>query len=285
MVKTSSLRIALYYVYIEIPASQIREQVIFHRRVCEERALNGRIRISTEGVNGVLSGEHEALHQYEQLVTDRLGLKEGGLNVKYCRLREDIAFQSQIFVELIVKKTDTVICLFDTEPKKNIKTRRRRKRAIRGRCENEKVTKVVEERIDVELEDRLHLSRIRDAMMDKAPAQHLNPEEWHEQLSGATNPLLLDCRNVYESRIGYFASEEAPTLLTNTRKYSDLPKLLASNPHVQEKQEIFMYCTVSSFRHGLLHDARSSRNEPHERLFKGRSTVRARQYVDSVAVS
>ncbi len=263
--------------YIDIPASQLREQVEYHRDTCQERDVKGRIRISKEGINGVLSGELEALRQYEQLVTEQLGLEEVSLNVKYCLLREDIPFQSQIFDELIVKKTATVICLFDAEPKKNAKNRRRRKPAIRRRCENEKAMEGVEECIGVELDTRLHLSRLQGQMMENTPAQHLNPDEWHEHLSCATNPLLLDCRNVYESRIGYFASEEAPTLLTNTRKYSDLPKLLISNPDVREKQEIFMYCTVSPFPQRWLYGALSSQcDKPHECRLKGGSTVRAR---------
>ena len=277
MAKTSSLRIALYYVYIDIPASQLREQVEFHRNTCQERDVKGRIRISKEGINGVLSGELEALHQYEQLATEQLGLEEGCLNVKYCLLREDIPFQSQIFDELIVQKTASVICLFDAEPKKNTKNRRRRKLATRQGCENKKAMEGVEECTGVELDARLRLSRLQGEMMENTPAQHLNPDEWHQHLSCATNPLLLDCRNVYESRIGYFASEEAPTLLTNTRKYSDLPKLLVSNPDVREKQEIFMYCTVSPFRERLLYGALFSQsNNPHECRFKGGSTVRAR---------
>jgi predicted sulfurtransferase len=80
-------------------------------------------------------------------------------------------------------------------------------------------------------------------MMELEPAQHLSADEWNDKLQKAENALLLDVRNVYESRVGHFSVSTVPTLLTNTRKYSDLPKLLATNPHMEEKEEIFMYCT------------------------------------------
>jgi rhodanese-related sulfurtransferase len=78
------------------------------------------------------------------------------------------------------------------------------------------------------------------------PAMHLSATEWNQKLDEVDSPdsaLLLDVRNVYESRVGFFQHPTTPTLLTNTRKYSDLPQLLASNPHLQHRQKIFMYCT------------------------------------------
>jgi predicted sulfurtransferase len=264
METVSTLRIALYYVYVDLPDSRVQEQVEFHRTICEDENLTGRIRISAEGINGVLSGELEALRYYEQLATNKLGLEEGSLNVKYCMLRGDIPVKSQIFNDLMVKKTVSVISLFETEPRKKNKNRRRGKQEAGRRYENDTGSKVLTD--DYSAAD-FYLSMIREKMKEHSPAQRLNPKEWHEYLSDATDPLLLDCRNVYESRVGYFASENAPTLLTNTRKYSDLPKILANSPHVQEKQEIFMYCTVSPSGHVCLHDLGYNRSDiPHGRI-------------------
>lgn len=81
--------------------------------------------------------------------------------------------------------------------------------------------------------------------MQLSPSEHLTAEEWNEKLGRATeeNALLLDVRNVYESRVGHFSTQNVPTLLTNTRKYSDLPELLAENPNMKNKEQVFMYCT------------------------------------------
>ena len=52
---------------------------------------------------------------------------------------------------------------------------------------------------------------------------------------------------MYESNVGYFQAPDphkAATLLTNTRKYSDLPKVLAQSKNQwAHKKQIFMYCT------------------------------------------
>mmetsp|Transcript_42341 Transcript_42341/g.102334 ORF Transcript_42341/g.102334 Transcript_42341/m.102334 type:complete len:273 (+) Transcript_42341:826-1644(+) len=89
------------------------------------------------------------------------------------------------------------------------------------------------------------LPRIQNEMMKLSPSQHLTAEEWNDKLRRADgeNALLLDVRNIYESRVGHFSSSNVPTLLTNTRKYSDLPELLAENPNMKDKEEVFMYCT------------------------------------------
>jgi predicted sulfurtransferase len=89
------------------------------------------------------------------------------------------------------------------------------------------------------------LSNLQQEMMKVEPGEHLSAEEWNEKLkiTGEKKALLLDVRNVYESRVGHFSTSNVPTLLTNTRKYSDLPNLLATNPNMKDKEEIFMYCT------------------------------------------
>lgn len=60
---------------------------------------------------------------------------------------------------------------------------------------------------------------------------HLKPQEFHAMLDevatgegGATPPLvLLDARNIYETRVGHFKVPGAPTLDPRTRQLSDLP--------------------------------------------------------------
>lgn len=236
----SAWRIALYYIYVDLSAdNQVEEQVSYHRELCEQWDLKGRIRISYEGINGVLSGPYELLQEYERLVAQRLESvcqERIDLDLKYCSLREDLSLDSQLFDNLIVKKTQSVISLFDSEP--TIKSKRCRKRqAQKQRQETPPSETNGSSSIDV--------ARIQKEMMQRAPSPSLTAEEWNEHLLGEKkhSALLLDVRNVYESRVGYFTAPGVPTLLTNTRKYSDLPQLLATNPHIQEKEEIYMYCT------------------------------------------
>lgn len=239
----SSWRIALYYIYLDLSAgNQVETQVTLHRELCEQRDLKGRIRISSEGINGVLSGRYEVLQEYERLVTQMLGdLTQSSLDLdlKYCFLREDLPLESQLFDSLMVKKTQTVISLFDSEPP--VKSRCRKRQAHKERQLEQSSMKR-----DPSIPSAMNVARIQQEMMQLAPSRHLTAEEWNEHLlrgERRQSALLLDVRNVYESRVGHFAAPDVPTLLTNTRKYSDLPYLLATNSHIQEKEDIYMYCT------------------------------------------
>ena len=99
------------------------------------------------------------------------------------------------------------------------------------------------------------------------PAQHLSPSEWNDTLLalsqhaakpiGSSHPddempqeigedaILLDARNVYETRVGHFAVPNLPTFFPNTRKFSSLPMAL-NTPEAAEAlagKKVFMYCT------------------------------------------
>ena len=63
-------RIGLYYIYIELSSPQ--EHVEYHTELCNKYNLKGRVRVSTEGINGVVSGPLESIQQYERHVTESL---------------------------------------------------------------------------------------------------------------------------------------------------------------------------------------------------------------------
>lgn len=86
------------------------------------------------------------------------------------------------------------------------------------------------------------------------PATHLSPSEWNEKLlqyskekamHGSEDVILLDTRNVYETRIGHFAVPQLPTFFPNTRKFSSLPQALNTEEAASALagKQVFMYCT------------------------------------------
>ena len=95
----------------------------------------------------------------------------------------------------------------------------------------------------------------------REPAMHLSPDEWNERLlrlsspppptttsgsgSGGGDAILLDARNVYETRVGHFAVPNLGTLLPNTRKFSSLPAALNTEMAASalSGKEVYMYCT------------------------------------------
>lgn len=229
--------IALYYLYIDV--RNVKDHVEFQKNLCETYNLKGRIRVSSEGINGVLSGLRSKLELYEETVKQEFQSSSSStfidLDVKYCLLREELPIQAQLFDKLLCKETKTVISLFDQDEtiqslsKSNGRSRQSNRR--RRRKEQRKQQKL-------ETTSPIDVSNLQKEMMKLEPAVHLSAEEWNEKLKASKEKeaLLLDVRNVYESRVGHFATSNVPTLLTNTRKYSDLPHLLATNPDMQDKK-------------------------------------------------
>jgi predicted sulfurtransferase len=222
-------RIALYYIYI--PIVNVKEQIDLQLKLCGSK-LKGRIRVASEGINGVLSGLLTDLEAYESDLCHYLGISKHKLDLKYCQLRRDLSVESQLFGDLRVQKTKHVVSLVneDEQSKKN--------------PEIQKIQQLW-----------------KDAQQTKIETPHLSPDEWNERLDQAHNVILLDCRNNYESNVGRFEHPNATTLLTNTRKYSELPQVLLKQAELlQQADSIMMYCTggvrcerASAFLRTMLH--------------------------------
>lgn len=224
MADLTEYQIALYYCYINI--LDTKEELTFQRILCQELDLRGRIRVSSEGLNGVLSGDAALLQRYEKEVRKRLlyNSPEGSfeLDVKYCELRPDISVEEQLFQDLRLVETKTVISLIDMEA------------SLPGK----------KKLAPIHVAQKL----FRDCESSLSPAKHLSPDEWDKIILNSgkdgSKVVFLDCRNVYESNIGYFRAKNTTTILTNTRKYPELPvALLSERKRLQEADQVFMYCT------------------------------------------
>jgi len=272
-------RIALYYCYIGI--NNVAAHVEFQTSLCKRLDLCGRIRVATEGINGVLSGTKPALEDYEASLCEQLDLSRKALDLKYCLLRPDLAVKDQLFTSLSVQATSCVVSLVEQRqsPKKKNQLK------SNGDEDSYETVKEIwsqtlqalqEETLQTSNENQNERHQPSDATCLNPP-RHLSPNEWNEQLQSlqqtpTANVLLVDCRNFYESNIGYFAvdgpttvkkeSIESPsdaeiahsscpssttnihTMLTNTRKFSDLPQVFVEQQNVlQDASHIFMYCT------------------------------------------
>lgn len=234
-----SYKIALFYCYTDI--KKVNEHAHVQRELCTNMGLFGRIRVSTEGLNGVLSGLESHLKAY-QLETQRaLGIEE--FDVKYCSLRTDLATEVQLFSTLSVRETNEVVTLFESTPtdtrqaggdeasKQNFRRRRRN----RVKCEQRKDGLVV-------MDPASAASNM--LMNDFSPAPHLNPKDWNQSLLyNREDAILIDARNAYESRVGHFKVEGIPILLTNTRKYTSLTDVLIKYKQHLAGKSVYMFCT------------------------------------------
>lgn len=262
------MMIALYYCYTPYQL-EVNKHISFQEQICENYDLKGRVRVSEEGINGVLSGTKEMLENYEkelhqQLLSgkDKIPPKDiidpssepnddFDFDVKYCHLRPDIPEKEQLFETLSVKQTREVVSLHepignssapslsDNKNGKGNPWRRRRRRRNKPKPDENKN------------EHDMNYTNFQTAT-------HLKPEQWQQHLISSINSnddcesssnhhdkILIDARNIYESNVGYFQVPGIPTLLTNTRKYSSLPQILSS-PEVRRElrgKDVYMYCT------------------------------------------
>jgi predicted sulfurtransferase len=238
-----NFRIALYYCYV--PIENVEEHMEFQNSISIANNLHGRIRVASEGLNGVLSGRREHLENYERLLNKELLRHDHAfeLDVKLCQLRTDLPVKVQLFDSIGVKKTGHVVCLVEKEElQRHGKGKSRKsKRKQRQREETSQQDAAVIEEV---------WSKCQTSLDTTAKgAAHLSPAEWDQKLETLSDQpdnsiVLLDCRNFYESNIGYFSKPNTTTVLTNTRKYSELPELFVQQAdRLASSSHIFMYCT------------------------------------------
>jgi predicted sulfurtransferase len=229
-------RIALYYCYIPIQEN-VSQHVDFHQSLCFELHLLGRIRVSPEGINGVLSGTHLQLQEYEKRMVAELASlvdpSEWELDVKYCQLRRDLSVSEQLFESLSIKATSQVVSLLELDASLNNSKSDRNKRGYSSGRRRKKKQERQQNPDTAKAQEVFARS-----LQAHAPAPHLSPDEWNTQLQTLSKQndkkvVLLDCRNVYESNVGYFSVDGASTVKTNTRKYSELPQVL-----LQQKERL-----------------------------------------------
>lgn len=314
--------IILYYCYppTSIPIEKLESHASFHRTKCQQLTLGGRIRVSTEGINGVLSGREEDLRTYDAelrkelmmilfypdqqssccLKTDNDGEEEmedptkEWLDMKYCHLRKDIPEEKQLFDSLFVKITKEVVSLIEpvsvsrgNENKGRARCRQRRKQRRREKlisaagglddkvCEDTADPNIKDNPINVasslsyqEVESTPTSQEYGTAVQIQdwekcTPAIHLSPREWNDKLlqyskekaihednpencsNNSDGVILLDARNIYETRIGHFAAPKIDTFFPNTRKFSSLPQALNTQQAASALagKQVFMYCT------------------------------------------
>ena len=246
--------ILLYYCYL--PIGETEDHAQFHRDTCRS-LLNGRIRVSPEGINGVLSGRGHDLREYESKLRHELtslvappidGSSSSNialdLDMKYCHLRKDIPAHQQLFDSLSVKVTREVVSLVETPQPKS--------KGGRSRCRQRRRQRRKEKETELNGRDSEHTC-LEDWKSEKA-ATHLSPSEWNETLLRASeasegglneDDILIDVRNVYESNVGHFAVPNLQTLMPNTRKHSSMADAFDSETTAKalSGRRVFMYCT------------------------------------------
>lgn len=202
--------VLLYYKYAQIP--DLNDLLYFYTSNCNSLRLLGRVRLSPLGVNVTVGGKLGSLKKHIAAVE---------LNGLFHGTDFKLATSPRPIGDKVARE-----CGFTSL-------------SIR----------VVKELVTLHSNPLLDPPEISDA------GKHLSALEFHSVLQNAGKTLdtenlannrqlvLLDARNLYETRIGKFNAPSVETLDPGIRQYSDLPSWIDDNADNLRGKHVLMYCT------------------------------------------
>ncbi|KAK7401102.1 hypothetical protein VNO78_12416 [Psophocarpus tetragonolobus] len=197
--------VLLYYKYAEI--GNLDELVSFYHSNCSSLSLLGRVRLSSHGVNVTVGGNLSSLQIHIDALKSYNTLFHGtDFKLATCHhpLNDKVA-QECGFTSLSIR--------------------------------------IVPELVTLSSHPLLQSPDISNA------GKHLSALDFHSSLDNANKEspqnglVLLDARNIYETRIGKFHVPNVQTLVPHVRQYSDLSSWIDDNADRLKGKNILMYCT------------------------------------------
>ncbi|KAH6761450.1 rhodanese-like domain protein [Perilla frutescens var. hirtella] len=207
--KEKDYGVLLYYKYAGIP--DVQKLFDFYHSNCTSLSLLGRVRLSSQGVNVTVGGRLMSLEKHIEVLKSNALFQ--GTDFKLASCSEPLSDQ-------VAKE-----CGFTSL-------------SIR----------IVKELVTLTSHPLLKSPEISNA------GRHLSAAEFHsviqnagkcQELSTGSDKelILLDARNLYETRIGKFHAPDVKTLDPAIRQYSDLPSWIDNNSEQLRGNNILMYCT------------------------------------------
>lgn len=199
--------VLLYYKYTPIP--DLNELFTFYNISCNSLSLLGRVRLSPNGVNVTVGGKLSSLEKHIAAMKSNSLFEGTDFKLASChqpsndRVAEECGFTSLSI--RIVKELVT----FGSHP-------------LSKPPEISNVGK--------------HLSAVEFHSAIQNSGQH-------KEKDTPKKLVLLDARNLYETRIGKFHTPNVETLDPAIRQYSDLPSWIDNNSEKLRGNCILMYCT------------------------------------------
>ena len=224
----NNMMIVLYYCYPPKPIPQIHltSHSNFHTTTCTNLNLGGRIRVSEEGINGVLSGTKKELQLYEERLRmeliQLLSLNDNDddddddttkdwLDMKYCQLRTDIPINQQLFTSLNVKITREVVSL--VEPSKSNKKGKSSNK--RGRCKQRRKQKKKERE---RLEKMLLVTSLQQQQQQQQQCDNIDKLDSSDQLIAIDTDTTITNNNdtAAPHQVNIITAAAAQLALNNT---------------------------------------------------------------------
>ncbi|KAL8540949.1 hypothetical protein ACS0TY_002280 [Phlomoides rotata] len=198
--------VLLYYKYTSIP--DLEDLFHFYNSNCTSLSLLGRVRLSSQGVNVTVGGRLSALEKHIEAVKSNALFEGTDFKLASClEPSNDQVAKECGFTSLSIR--------------------------------------IVKELVTLSSHPLLKSPEISNA------GRHLSAAEFHSVLQDAgkcqdisdKKLILLDARNLYETRIGKFDTPVVKTLDPEIRQYSDLPSWIDNNYQQLRGNNILMYCT------------------------------------------
>lgn len=202
--------VLLYYKYTEIP--DLNSLLSFYNSNCTFLSLLGRVRLSLHGVNVTIGGKLSSLEKHIEAVK-AISLFEGtDFKLASCHfpLNDKVAHECG-FTSLSIRIVKELVTL---SPYPLVKAP------------------------DVSNAGR-HLSAVEFHSLLQSAGKLVDKES----LVDDKGLVLLDARNLYETRIGKFDMPNVDTLDPGIRQYSDLPSWIDDNSEQLRGKNVLMYCT------------------------------------------
>eukprot|EP00268_Persea_americana_P039617 TRINITY_DN3924_c0_g1_i3.p1 TRINITY_DN3924_c0_g1~~TRINITY_DN3924_c0_g1_i3.p1 ORF type:complete len:606 (-),score=112.89 TRINITY_DN3924_c0_g1_i3:169-1986(-) len=202
--------VLLYYKYASVP--DLSHLFHFYDSNCKSLGLLGRVRIAPDGVNVTVGGKMSSLEKHISIIKSNELFKGTDFKLASCHSPSNERVAKECgFTSLSIREVKELVT-FSPYP------------------------------------------FLKSPAISNA-GRHLSAVEFHSVLQNGGNSLedngsdqnkgliLLDARNVYETRIGKFQTPNVETLDPNIRQYSDLPAWIDNHSEQLRGNHILMYCT------------------------------------------
>lgn len=200
--------VLLYYKYAPVP--DLDDLVAFYDSSCNELALLGRVRLSHNGVNVTVGGELSALEKHIEAVKLNNLFEGTDFKLASCHhpVNDKVAKECG-FTSLSIRVVKELVT-FSSQPL-------------------------------LKPPEISHAGRYLSAAEFHSVLE--SPGQLLEKDSHTKGLLLLDARNLYETRIGKFDKPGVDTLDPGIRQYSDLGSWIDGNSERLRGKRVLMYCT------------------------------------------
>ncbi|KAI5068241.1 hypothetical protein GOP47_0016586 [Adiantum capillus-veneris] len=256
-VKGEEEGVLLYYKFVSIPNPETL--ALWFNSFCSALALVGRIRVAPDGVNVTIGGTLTALHKHINAVKlhpwlgncDFKLASAHSTEISRSAVAPEVGFSTlavRVVKELVTFGVHSAESPSFSDAGTHLSALEFHRKILEGEDvfsfkrkathSKEQTTSAASLAKDLNMGDTTFGSYQSNGNLSQDYADNKHDFEGNKEL------VILDVRNIYETRIGKFVPPEGVDFLDpQIRQYSDLPQWIDSNTERLQNKNILMYCT------------------------------------------